>query len=737
MTEKIELLSPAGDVNCFKAAIAAKTDAIYFGVGSLNARVRATNITLKELSYLVALAKHNNVKTYLTLNILLTDNEFSKAIELVQEVIKVGVDAIIVQDLGLLFILKKLFPSMELHGSTQLTTHNLAQCDFLSRFGLSQLNLSRELSFEEMKLMNKFLASKNIVSEVFVHGAFCISYSGQCYFSKALYNQAGNRGECVQPCRRCYNSENFSGTPFNLKDNNLYSSLKDLVKTGCGSLKIEGRIKSSNYVYSVVKAYKNQIDRIKNNLPLEKKSDLLENSMNRNFTDGYVQGKISTNMFHFGKKDESVELIGTVKKYNANDKILIVDLEKKLTINKKDKIFIIEKSEDFVCTGNVENVKNHNELKIQITNKLVKKIFPGQKVYRDLVGVSEDYLEKEIEKLVLDFEKFQSKNNDINKEKIQVEVLCCEKTNKLKCIFTKCKDNKSVIIYSDGLLSIAQNKGLDEKTVSEKLSQFGDTCYKVESVKFDTNLEKYFLPLSELKSIRRKAAEALQTNNVDKTNTKEINKLEVFFNENYFEDCISFEKVNNSEINVYEVPVYIEKSMYDMLVKKISEEKLVPYFPAIIFETYMKNHLDFLSVLPKQKIICDNSGFALKASQLGFEIILGQRLNITNSFSLLAYKSLLNICGFVPSYELSKDNLKKLFVPENVCVYKLKNYNFPLFQSRQCLVKKLSNCKKDICDEDCLINCSKKIKFVGQQGEKLLALKQPGFYSAVYLDEEI
>lgn len=738
MTDKIELLSPAGDVHCFKAAIAAKTDAIYFGVGSLNARVRAKNITLNELSYLVALAKQNNVKTYLTLNILLTDDEFSKAIDLVREAEKSGVDAIIVQDLGLLYILKTIFPEMELHGSTQLTTHNLAQCEFLSEFGVSQLNLSRELSIEEMKDINKFLSSKNIISEVFIHGAFCISYSGQCYFSKALYNHSGNRGECVQPCRRCYKTENFVGTPFNLKDNNLYPCIKDLVNSGCGSLKIEGRIKSSNYVYSVVKAYRNQLDKLKQNLPLEKKSTLLENSMNRNFTAGYAQGKISTEMFHFGKKDESVELIGVVKKYNANEKTLLINLEKKIDVNKNDKIIITEKSDDFVCTGIVLNVQNQNELKIEITNKLVKKIFSGQKVYRDLVGVSEDYLQKEIDKVVFAFEKYQSKIAEEKKEKISMEVFYCENNNKLKCICTKLKDKKLVTIYSDKTLSIAENKGLNKETVFEKLTQLGETSFVVDSFKFDTNLEKYFLPLSELKSIRRKAVESLKELDLKSTNLKTISleknnldKLNELHN-----NSIQFNDAKIIEIKVCEIPNYIDKQIFETLANKIKDENLVPYFPAIIFEKHIKSQLEFLSVLPKQKIICDNSGFALLASKLGFEIILGQRLNITNSFSVFAYKSKLNLCGFVPSYELSKNDLEKLFIPENVCVYKLKNYAFPLFQSRQCLVKNLSNCKKEICDDECLKNCNKKIKFVGQQGEKLLALKKSGFYSAIYLDEE-
>ena len=217
----VEILSPAGDAKAFKAAIAAKADAIYFGLGTLNARVRAKNISKKELPYLIALAKSKNIRIYLTLNILLKDCEFENAIETVKYAYSCGVDAIIVQDLGLLHILRKIFSNIEIHASTQLTTHNTEQCKFLSEFNVNQINLSRELSLNEIKNINQFLKSKSIVSEVLftVHLYF---FSGQCYFSEKLYNQAGNRGECVQPCRRLYKTKGSFSVPFNLRDNNCF-----------------------------------------------------------------------------------------------------------------------------------------------------------------------------------------------------------------------------------------------------------------------------------------------------------------------------------------------------------------------------------------------------------------------------------------------------------------------------------------------------------------------------------
>ena len=188
----LELLSPAGDAKSFKAAILAGANAIFFGVENFNARQRAENISFENLSDLINLAKSKNVKSYLTLNTLVYDSEFSNLFETVQKAIQCGIDAVIVQDMGVLYFVKQNFPDLEIHASTQMTTHNILQCEFLSEVGVSQINLSRELSLVELKPLVKFLNSKNIIAEIFVHGAYCISFSGQCYLSNYLYSEAGN-----------------------------------------------------------------------------------------------------------------------------------------------------------------------------------------------------------------------------------------------------------------------------------------------------------------------------------------------------------------------------------------------------------------------------------------------------------------------------------------------------------------------------------------------------------------
>ncbi|MBQ1197647.1 MAG: U32 family peptidase, partial [Spirochaetaceae bacterium] len=300
----VELLSPAGDVKSFKAVILAGANAIFFGVSDFNARQRAENISFENLIDLIKLAKSKNVKSYLTLNTLVFDSEFSLLVETVKNAVACGVDAVIVQDLGVLSVVKKLFPELEIHASTQMTTHNILQCEFLSEVGVSQINLSRELSLDELKPIVKYLNTKNIIAEIFVHGAYCISFSGQCYFSNYLYGEAGNRGLCVQPCRREFISNNKNFTPFNLKDNCAINFVKELKELGNISLKIEGRIKSFDYVWAITKEWKNALENNLKNL-LSEKNNLIYNVMNRSYSDDYLKGEVTGSMFTFGSKDHS------------------------------------------------------------------------------------------------------------------------------------------------------------------------------------------------------------------------------------------------------------------------------------------------------------------------------------------------------------------------------------------------------------------------------------------------
>ena len=197
----IELLSPVGDLECLKAAVQNGANAVYFGAKSFGARAFANNFDDASLNEAINYAKIRNVKTHLTLNTLIKENELNEALNIAKKAYEYGIDAIIVQDLGLASILIKEFPDLDIHASTQLTAHNLESANFFKELGFKRVVLSRELSLDEINYICK---NTDIEREVFAHGALCISYSGQCLFSSMVGGRSGNRGKCAQPCRLPY-----------------------------------------------------------------------------------------------------------------------------------------------------------------------------------------------------------------------------------------------------------------------------------------------------------------------------------------------------------------------------------------------------------------------------------------------------------------------------------------------------------------------------------------------------
>lgn len=260
MTRNIELLAPGGDLDAIKAAIAAGADAVYCGLNRFNARNRAKNIAVDDLHGVISLAHGNNCKIFLTLNIIIVESEFDALKDLLNKLINTGIDGIIVQDIGVLYMVSKYFPGLEVHASTQLTTHNRGQIEFLNRLAVSRVNLSRELSLDEIRDLTLYAHELDISTEVFIHGSYCISFSGLCYLSSVTGGRSGNRGRCSQPCRNRYETTaQGKAFPLNLKDNSAYFDLEDLYDAGVDALKIEGRIKKFDYVYTVVHCWKNRI----------------------------------------------------------------------------------------------------------------------------------------------------------------------------------------------------------------------------------------------------------------------------------------------------------------------------------------------------------------------------------------------------------------------------------------------------------------------------------------------
>ncbi|MBQ6172792.1 MAG: DUF3656 domain-containing protein [Clostridia bacterium] len=300
----MEILSPAGSPEALHAAVLSGADAVYLGAAGFNARINAKNFSEEELRRSVLYCHERGVKVYVTLNTLVYDKEISEALSLAEFLTDIGTDAFIVQDLGLAKLLKKCTPSVHLHASTQMSVCSLDGAEALADLGFTRVVVARELSAEDIA----FIAQRSpIETEVFVHGAFCMSYSGQCYMSSVIGGRSGNRGMCAQPCRLPYRN----GYSLSLKDNCLLEYVPELMKAGVASLKIEGRMKGPEYVASVTDMYV----RAKNGEKYteEKKEYLASVFSRQGFTDGYYTKKTGESMFGVRPENAAVKKVDIPK----------------------------------------------------------------------------------------------------------------------------------------------------------------------------------------------------------------------------------------------------------------------------------------------------------------------------------------------------------------------------------------------------------------------------------------
>ncbi|HHF3059813.1 TPA: peptidase U32 family protein [Vibrio diabolicus] len=337
--DQFELLAPGGDLDSIKAAIAAGADAIYCGLDRFNARNRATNLTLDNLNGVLTLAHQHSCKIFLTLNVLILESEIPAIVRLLSQLNTTKIDGVIVQDLGLAYILKHHFPDLDVHASTQLNTHNEGQILFLNQLTASRVNLSRELNINEIKHLAQFGREHNVMMEVFVHGSYCIGFSGICYISSARNGASGNRGRCSQPCREQYETTKTGNNyPLNMKDNSAFGDLEALADAGVYSLKVEGRIKKSHYVYTVVDNWRQQIDRLCEGLELSEDTTELYTVFNRDFSNAFLQGDFGKAMYIDNPRDYAVKHFSKVYQCQSADDVQAV--KKKLY---DDKTAIIEK----------------------------------------------------------------------------------------------------------------------------------------------------------------------------------------------------------------------------------------------------------------------------------------------------------------------------------------------------------------------------------------------------------
>lgn len=496
-----ELLSPAGSMESLKAGIQNGADAIYLGGSSFGARASATNFDNDELIEAVKYAKLRNVNIFVTVNTSIKETEVEELISYTDFLYKTGVDAIILSDIGVAEVLRKRYPNMELHASTQISAHSLNDVLELKKVGFNRVVLARELSIEEIK---EICDNVDIDIEVFIHGAICISYSGQCLMSSMLGDRSGNRGRCAQPCRKSYKLINkTTGKIIDVNGSYLLSpkdlcsieNIEKILGTGVKSLKIEGRMKRPEYVAVVTSRYRKTIDNYINNKITDDKKALkedLEAIFNRKFTSGYLMSKNGSDIINLDKPNNVGVKVGEVLSFNSKKNKLKIKLSGKLS--KGDGINL--------GGGNVGRViKNGEIFDFGVAGEIIEIDF-----MKNIKSKTPVY--KTSDKLLVD-----------NANKSFIEGIENKKIN-LKCeIFIKVDEKAKFIlenieVYSDEIVEKAKNKGVEIDKIIEKLSKTGGTPYKFvfDNIFVDKDV---FVPVSVLNNLRRKAIEKYEEYRLD------------------------------------------------------------------------------------------------------------------------------------------------------------------------------------------------------------------------------
>ncbi len=520
MNPKIELLSPVGDFKCLVAAVQNGADAVYFGADKFNARINGINFSNEELKKAITYAKLRNVKTYLTLNILIKNDEFKEAIELVEYAYECGIDALIVQDLGLARFIIKNYPDLEVHASTQMTVHNVEGVKELKKLGFKRVVLSRELNLDEIK--DIYNQTKEDL-EVFVHGALCISYSGQCLMSSIIGQRSGNRGKCAGTCRLQYELINKKenkivdkGYLLSSKDVCTLDILPELLKTGVMSLKIEGRMKTPEYVGVVTSIYRKYID-----LALSKdkyivdendKKELMQVFNRGGFSTGYLKGKLGKNMMYTKRPNHIGIVLGIVISYNLNKGYVKIKLKENMELG--DSIKINESS----CKSS-ELMKNNNNIKTAKTGEIVTigrikgNIKVGDIVYKT-VSVS---LENKIN---------QTLTKDVRKRKVFCKVeIETGKEAKIDILDLQTQISSNVI---GNIVEKGQTQVANEERIKAQINKMGGTVFELESMVVNLSKDAY-ISIKELNELRRKALGELEQKILQKIYRDKKNvKLEKF-----------------------------------------------------------------------------------------------------------------------------------------------------------------------------------------------------------------
>ena len=610
----MKIVAPAGNMERFYSAISATADEIYLGLKGFGARRNAENFTVEELKKAIDYAHLRGSRIFLTLNTIMTNREIELLYSTLKDLYNYGLDAIIVQDLGYAEYLHKNFPSIEIHGSTQMTVANYYEINYLKELGFKRIVLPRELCFEEIKEIRK---NTDIELEVFVSGSLCISFSGNCYMSSFIGGRSGNRGMCAQPCRKEYKTSCGEKSYFLSPKDQLYGldEIKKLQEIGVESIKVEGRMKDVSYVYETVSYFRSLINGI----------DKEENT-HKLFNRGYSKGYFYDNDKNIMNRDYS---------YNMGEKIGEV-------VGKS-----IRLDEDIVSGDGITFVSKN---------------------YKNLGGTYINKIAYKNEKLILNFPEetkyiFRNYNKRLNDE-ISKKLKSTDKKLEINFDFTAKLNEKLILkIYledengnrilnleeiSETLTQKAQRRAISEDDIKEKLSEIGDSEFTVKNIKIDID-ENIFIPLSELKNLKRNAVEKFRERILSYFRRDLDNELKEN-NQEYFK--LEIEKDEPKDL---EIRMIVSNEEQKNFLENIKNEYNIK---EIYYRTYDIAKQSMLGQHNLDNKLASNLYELLENKNSA--VMLNWNMNIVNSYTINVLEKIKKLESFIISPEINFSKIREL-----------------------------------------------------------------------------
>ncbi len=678
MSRKIELLAPGGDVEAVKAAVVAGANAIYCGLATFNARNRATNLSFEDLTGILRLAHQYDCEVFLTVNVVILEHEIPMLIKLLNKLVNSGIDGIIVQDLGVFNLIKKHFPNLDIHASTQMTIVNEGQILFLAKIGASRVNLSRELNISEIKTMTALAHEHNVLTEVFVHGSLCVAFSGQCYSSSVSVGRSGNRGRCSQACRDEYEiTTEGNQFPLNLKDNSAYFDLPQLVDAQVDSLKIEGRIKGAHYVYTVIDTWRKQIDNFVETGNILKDDSNLHRVFNRDFTNSFLQGNLTRDMFIDNPRGHSVQHAVDIS--NATSDVQAQEAREELYAQRLD-----------LGAELAEKIKD-----LSFDKKPLALVFTGQLneplcLTMTVAGNDKSY--------TVQTESQLSPATEPTMDQVVLE--------------RRFKNFTTIDYVLDSLDCSGLGSGLSLPFKELEVLKNQATLLLNNFVEM--------IPQVEVAPLRsHKKTTGKPTLSILIADEKDIHLCDLTDADVYFKLPESWQKDCNKHIDIF-----------------LRNPRLIPWFPAVLIGKDYDESLRLLQRVCPARIVSNNTGIAFKAFEMSIEWIAGPFLNTTNSYALLTLKEELNCAGAFISNEINRSQIGKIARPKNFKMLYSIYHPILMMTSRQCFFQQTVGCNKPSIDDGCMLTCEKATTITNVKGVSFAIDKQKGGYPSIYNDEQ-